>query len=108
MDGFNSGDGVIVIAATNRADVLDPALIRPGRFDRQITVRCPTSRAARRSSRSTRQRCARPDVNLERVARGTPMFSGADLAAIINEAAILAAMRDARPRGGARPRALGP
>ncbi len=95
MDGFASGDGVIVVAATNRADVLDPALIRPGRFDRQITVPLPdlTGRLEILKVHSKKVRLG-PDVNLERVARGTPMFSGADLAAIINEAAIAATMQN--------------
>jgi len=93
MDGFASGDGVIVIAATNRVDVLDPALIRPGRFDRQITVPLPDlkGRIEILKVHSKKVRLG-PDVDLERVARGTPMFSGADLAAIINEAAIGATM----------------
>jgi len=93
MDGFESSDQIIVIAATNRADVLDPALIRPGRFDRQINVPLPDIRGrheilnvhARRIKMS-------PEVDMETLARGTPMFSGADLAAIINEAAISATM----------------
>ena len=93
MDGFASGDGVIVVAATNRSDVLDPALIRPGRFDRQITVPLPDlgGRLEILKVHSKKVRLG-PDVDLERVARGTPMFSGADLAAIINEAAIGATM----------------
>jgi len=93
MDGFASGDGVIVIAATNRADVLDPALIRPGRFDRQITVPLPDvkGRLEILKVHSNKVKLG-PDVDLEKVARGTPMFSGADLAAIINEAAIMATM----------------
>ncbi|MEM1186579.1 MAG: ATP-dependent zinc metalloprotease FtsH [Planctomycetota bacterium] len=95
MDGFNSGDGVIVIAATNRSDVLDPALIRPGRFDRQITVPLPDlkGRLEILKVHSKKVRLG-PDVDLERIARGTPMFSGADLAAIINEAAIGATMEN--------------
>jgi cell division protease FtsH len=95
MDGFNSTDGVIVIAATNRADVLDPALTRPGRFDRQIAVPLPDVKGRWRSSRSTAKKVKLgPNVDLEKVARGTPMFSGADLAAIINEAAIGATMQN--------------
>ena len=95
MDGFNSGDGVIVIAATNRADVLDPALTRPGRFDRQITVPLPDlkGRLEILKVHASKIRLG-PDVDLERVARGTPMFSGADLAAIINEAAIGATLQN--------------
>lgn len=93
MDGFTPVDGVIVIAATNRPDVLDPALIRPGRFDRQITVSLPDIKG-RLEILGVHAGGVKlgPDVNLERVARGTPMFSGADLAAIINEAAIIATM----------------
>ncbi|MEQ8769399.1 MAG: ATP-dependent zinc metalloprotease FtsH [Phycisphaerales bacterium] len=93
MDGFGSGDGVIVIAATNRGDVLDPALIRPGRFDRQISVPLPDlkGRAEILKVHAKKVKLG-PDVDLEKVARGTPMFSGADLAAIINESAISATM----------------
>ncbi|MBL8760863.1 MAG: ATP-dependent zinc metalloprotease FtsH [Phycisphaerae bacterium] len=95
MDGFNSTDGVIVVAATNRADVLDPALTRPGRFDRQIVVPLPDVKGR---LEILRVHCKKvklgPDVNLEKIARGTPMFSGADLAAIINEAAINATMHN--------------
>jgi len=93
MDGFEANDQVIVIAATNRSDVLDPALTRPGRFDRQVLVPLPDLLGRKKilgiHSRNVKMD---PDVDLERVARGTPMFSGADLAAIINEAAILATM----------------
>jgi len=93
MDGFESSDQVIVIAATNRADVLDPALVRPGRFDRQIQVPLPDimGRVAILKVHSRRVKMS-PHVDLERLARGTPMFSGADLAAIINEAAIAATL----------------
>lgn len=95
MDGFNSGDGVIVIAATNRADVLDPALTRPGRFDRQITVPLPDVNGRLEILKvHSKKVTLGPDVNLEHVARGTPMFSGADLAAIINEAAISATLQN--------------
>jgi cell division protease FtsH len=95
MDGFGSGDGVIVIAATNRPDVLDPALIRPGRFDRQIMVPLPDV-AGRLQILKVHAKKVKlgPNVDLEKIARGTPMFSGADLAAIINEAAISATMLD--------------
>jgi cell division protease FtsH len=95
MDGFTPSDGVIVIAATNRPDVLDPALIRPGRFDRQIGVSLPDvkGRLEILKVHSDKVKLG-PDVNLERIARMTPMFSGADLAAIINEAAIAATMLD--------------
>ncbi len=93
MDGFNTTDGVIVIAATNRNDVLDPALTRPGRFDRQITVPLPDVKGRLEILRVHSKKVKMgPNVELERIARGTPMFSGADLAAIINEAAISATM----------------
>ncbi|MFT5423986.1 MAG: cell division protease FtsH [Phycisphaerales bacterium] len=93
MDGFGSGDGVIVIAATNRADVLDPALIRPGRFDRQITVPLPDVKGRLEILMVHAKKVKMgPDVDLEKIARGTPAFSGADLSAIINEAAIGATM----------------
>jgi cell division protease FtsH len=89
MDGFESNDQVIVMAATNRSDVLDPALTRPGRFDRQITVALPDVKGRVEILKvHSRKIKMSPDVNLEKLARGTPMFSGADLAAIINEAAI--------------------
>jgi cell division protease FtsH len=95
MDGFQPADGVIVIAATNRADVLDPALIRPGRFDRQVHVPLPDVKGRLEILKvHARKVKLGPDVELERIARGTPMFSGADLAAIINEAAIAATMQN--------------
>ena len=100
MDGFDNKDGVIVLAATNRPDVLDPALLRPGRFDRQITVSLP----------DLKERCAilavhakriplGNDVNLEKVARATPGMSGADLANIVNEAALFAARKGKKSVG---------
>ncbi|MCK4873365.1 MAG: ATP-dependent zinc metalloprotease FtsH [Phycisphaerales bacterium] len=93
MDGFETNDQVIVIAATNRADVLDPALTRPGRFDRQIAVPAPdvVGRLEILNVHSKRVKIG-PDVDMSRLARGTPGFSGADLAAIINEAAISATL----------------
>jgi len=93
MDGFESSDQVIVIAATNRMDVLDPALTRPGRFDRQIDVPLPDLRGRYEILRiyAAKIECS-PAVDLQRLARGTPMFSGADLAALVNEAAISATM----------------
>ncbi len=93
MDGFEANDQVIVIAATNRSDVLDPALTRPGRFDRQVVVPLPDL-VGRRQILEVHARKVKmaQGVDLERLARGTPMFSGADLAAVINEAAILATM----------------
>ena len=95
MDGFEANDQIIVIAATNRPDVLDPALTRPGRFDRQVAVPLPDVRG-RRQILAVHARKVKmgPNVDLERLARGTPMFSGADLAAIINEAAIIATMAE--------------
>jgi cell division protease FtsH len=94
MDGFESNDGVILIAATNRPDVLDPALLRPGRFDRQVVVARPDVRG--RYGILTVHAKEIPlasNVNLEVLARGTPGFSGADLANLVNEAALLAARR---------------
>jgi cell division protease FtsH len=93
MDGFDTNDQVIVVAATNRADILDQALIRPGRFDRQIFVPLPDLKG-RVDILKVHAKNVKlgPDANLERLARGTPMFSGADLAAIINEAALAATM----------------
>ena len=93
MDGFDTNDQVIVIAATNRADILDNALTRPGRFDRQIFVPLPDLKGRVEILRvHVKKVKLSPDANLERIARGTPMFSGADLAAIINEAALAATM----------------
>jgi len=95
MDGFDSSDQVIVIAATNRQDVLDPALTRPGRFDRSVTVTLPDVKGRMEILQVHAGKVKLgPDVDLERIARGTPMFSGADLAAIINEAAIIATMAE--------------
>ncbi|GMV98106.1 MAG: hypothetical protein AMXMBFR83_24590 [Phycisphaerae bacterium] len=93
MDGFDTSDQVIVIAATNRPDVLDPALIRPGRFDRQVYVPLPDVKGRLEILRvHARKIKLAPGVDLHRLARGTPMFSGADLSAIINEAALLATL----------------
>lgn len=93
MDGFDTNDQVIVIAATNRADILDHALTRPGRFDRQVVVPLPDLKGRLEILRVHARRVKlSPNANLERLARGTPMFSGADLAAIINEAALAATM----------------
>ncbi len=91
MDGFDTKDGVIVIAATNRPDVLDPALLRPGRFDRQVEVSLPDvkERQAIMEIHSRKIRLA-PDVDLARMGRATPGFSGADLANMVNEAALFA------------------
>ena len=94
MDGFSANEGVIIVAATNRPDVLDPALLRPGRFDRQIVVDLPTLKGredilALHSKNITFTK----DADLKRIARGTPGFSGADLANLLNEAALLAARK---------------
>jgi len=95
MDGFESNDGVIIIAATNRPDVLDPAILRPGRFDRRITVPRPDVRGREEILRVHAKRTPlAPDVDLETLARGTPGFSGADLENLVNEAALLAARQD--------------
>ncbi len=95
MDGFDTNDQVIVIAATNRGDILDHALTRPGRFDRQVIVPLPDLKGRLEILNvHARKIKLAPDANLERLARGTPMFSGADLAAIINEAALAATMAD--------------
>jgi cell division protease FtsH len=95
MDGFDSNEGVILIAATNRPDVLDPALLRPGRFDRHIVVDWPDLKGREGILRvHTRKIPLADDVNLEVLARGTPGMAGADLANLVNEAALLAARRD--------------
>jgi cell division protease FtsH len=95
MDGFESNEGVILIAATNRPDVLDPALLRPGRFDRQVVVPRPDVKGRRMIlDVHARKVPLADDVNLEIVAKGTPGFSGADLANLVNEAALLAARAD--------------
>jgi len=95
MDGFESNDGVILIAATNRPDVLDPALLRPGRFDRQIVVDAPDVRGREGILRvHTRKIPLGSDVRLEVIAKGTPGMAGADLANLVNEAAVLAARRN--------------
>lgn len=92
MDGFESNEGVILIAATNRPDVLDPALLRPGRFDRQVVVPTPDLRGRRRILEvHTKRTPLDSDVDLEVLARGTPGFSGADLENLVNEAALQAA-----------------
>jgi cell division protease FtsH len=95
MDGFESNEGVILLAATNRPDILDPALLRPGRFDRQIVVDMPDLKGREQILRvHARKIPMAPGVNLERIARGTPGLAGAELANIINEAALLAARRN--------------
>jgi len=95
MDGFESNEGVILIAATNRPDVLDPALLRPGRFDRQVVVPRPDVKGREMIlGVHAKKLPLGPDVNLEVIAKGTPGFSGADLANVVNEAALLAARLD--------------
>src|SRR6186713_601694 len=97
MDGFEANEGVILIAATNRPDVLDPALLRPGRFDRQVVVPNPDIVGREEILRVHARRIPlAPNVDLKTVARGTPGFSGADLANLVNEAALLAARRNKR------------
>ena len=94
MDGFESNDGVILLAATNRPDVLDPALLRPGRFDRQVVVDAPDVRGREGILRVHLKRVPLSDnVEISKIARGTPGMSGADLANLVNEAALLAARR---------------
>jgi len=97
MDGFEGGEGVIVIAATNRPDVLDPALLRPGRFDRQVVVPLPDIRGRAAILKvHMRKVPISDDVNANVIARGTPGFSGADLANLVNEAALFAARDNAK------------
>jgi cell division protease FtsH len=92
MDGFAQSESIIVVAATNRPDILDPALLRPGRFDRQVTVGNPDLRGREQILRVHAKKVAlEPDVDLRAIARGTPGFSGADLANLVNEAALIAA-----------------
>lgn len=96
MDGFESNEGVIIMAATNRIDVLDPALLRPGRFDRRVTVGRPDVRGRHQILKvHTRKTPLANDIDLETIAKGTPGFTGADLANLVNEAALLAA-RDSK------------
>ncbi|MEJ5294138.1 MAG: ATP-dependent zinc metalloprotease FtsH [Fimbriimonadales bacterium] len=95
MDGFDPNQGIIVIAATNRADILDPALLRPGRFDRHIVVDPPDVEGRKKILEvHTKGKPLAPDVNLEVLAKRTPGFTGADLANLVNEAALLAARRN--------------
>ncbi len=97
MDGFEANEGIIIIAATNRPDVLDPALLRPGRFDRQVVVPRPDIEGRVKILEvHSRTKPLAPDVDLRRIARGTPGFSGADLANLANEAALLAARKGKR------------
>ena len=97
MDGFEGNEGIIVIAATNRPDVLDPALLRPGRFDRQVVVPLPDVRGREQILRVHMRRVPlADDVKPALIARGTPGFSGADLANLVNEAALFAARANKR------------
>ncbi len=97
MDGFEGTEGIIVIAATNRPDVLDPALLRPGRFDRQVVVGLPDVRGREQILKVHMKRVPMaPDVEVSYLARGTPGFSGADLANLVNEAALFAARKNKR------------
>ena len=91
MDGFEANDAVIVIAATNRPDVLDPALLRPGRFDRRVMVGLPDVRGRKEILGAYEKIKHTEDINVERIALGTPGFSGADLENLCNEAALMAA-----------------
>ena len=92
MDGFETNDGVIILASTNRPDVLDPALLRPGRFDRQIVVPLPDILGREKILKIHSNKVSMgPDVKLKTIAKGTPGFSGADLANLVNEAALYAA-----------------
>ena len=95
MDGFAANEGIIVIAATNRPDILDPALLRPGRFDRQITVNVPDILGRKEILKvHIKGKPLGNDVDIEVLARRTPGFTGADLANLVNEAALLAARRN--------------
>jgi len=95
MDGFESNEGVILISATNRPDVLDPALLRPGRFDRQVVVPVPDVRGREAILKvHLRKKPVSPDVDVSVLARGTPGFTGADLENMVNEAALMAARKD--------------
>src|ERR1700710_1814238 len=97
MDGFEANEGIILIAATNRPDVLDPALLRPGRFDRQVIVPNPDVVGREQILKvHVRKVPLAPDINLKTIARGTPGFSGADLMNLVNEAALMAARRNRR------------
>jgi len=98
MDGFDKNEGVIIIAATNRPDVLDPALLRPGRFDRQVVVPVPDVKGRQKILEiyADKTKSMAKDVDMAVVARGTPGFSGADLENLVNEAALMAARQDAK------------
>ncbi|MGB9904172.1 MAG: ATP-dependent zinc metalloprotease FtsH [Desulfotomaculales bacterium] len=100
MDGFSPNEGIIIIAATNRPDILDPALLRPGRFDREVVVDIPDINGRKEILKvHVRGKPLSPDVNLDVLARRTPGFTGADLANLVNEAALLAARRNKKEIG---------
>ena len=100
MDGFDTDTNVILMAATNRPDILDPALLRPGRFDRQVVMDRPDMKGREAILKvHVRGKPLEPNINLETIARGTPGFVGADIENLVNEAAILAARRNKRPIG---------
>ena len=100
MDGFGANEGIIIIAATNRPDVLDPALLRPGRFDRQVTVSLPDQREREAILKvHAKDKIFNDDVNLENLSKRTPGFSGADLENLLNEAALLAVRRNKKSIG---------
>ena len=100
MDGFGANEGIIIIAATNRPDVLDPALLRPGRFDRQVTVSLPDQREREAILKvHAKDKVFSDDVNLENLSKRTPGFSGADLENLLNESALLAVRRDKKAIG---------
>merc|ERR1719191_2195826 len=95
MDGFEGNTGIIVVAATNRADVLDPALLRPGRFDRQVSVDVPDSKGRLEILKvHAKNKRVNPEISLAEIAKRVPGFSGADLANLMNEAAILCGRRN--------------
>lgn len=95
MDGFGANEGIIMIAATNRPDILDPALLRPGRFDRQIVVDRPDIKGRREILKvHVKGKPVGSDVELDVIARRTPGFTGADLSNLVNEAALMAARRN--------------
>ncbi len=107
MDGFEPNEKVIVMAATNRPDVLDPALLRPGRFDRRVTIDLPDRQDRLEILKiHSRKKPFAEDVNLEVVAERTPGFSGADLFSLMNEGAILAAREKPQDGGAVRPHPL--
>src|ERR1043165_6199390 len=100
LDGFAQSQGIVVVAATNRPDILDPALLRPGRFDRQVSVGAPDLKGREQILGIHAKRVAlEGEISLRDIARGTPGFSGAELANVVNEAALLAVRRGAERIG---------